>query len=400
MSKFSRSIWNELHNLTSTEKDLIGRFESAPSGPAFGGAADILRKRGYLDEAIVILEEGLRKYPQYHSARAALGRDYYFKGLMNDARAEFDVVTGRTPDNLMAQRFRLRLAVVLDDKETAQKKLSILKQIGRDDEITQSVRENLSIDDWQGARQVVFAELIKLGIPGSWNESTAEKRTLKNSSESLQKNSEPLAPASAAGVRSGLWEVPFDSQETPPSLKSGSTQISRGHSVPVEPDSLAETLDDSKLPRAFANGETLGNIRGDNDRYLLLRGYKLLPSSGLYARNFADSPRHNALESTTLAEIYATQGMYLKAAEIYEKLTQETPQDAALNKRHQELQSLARDQAAEKPGIKAKTPRLSQSGKSLDAERERKLRVLENLLNKLEGKSPSDSENHSRPRPA
>ena len=378
MSKFSRAVWNELHNLTNTEKELIERFEKAASGPAFVGAADILRKRGYLDECIVILEEGLRKFSHYNSARAALGRDYYLKGLMNEARAELNVVTSRTPDNLMAQRFRLRLALVFEDRDTALLTLNILKQMGRDDEIIQSIRDNVGIDDWQGARQVVFSELVKLGVPGIWNEASASHKKSRPQSENNVCQSEPAESNMNFKNNAGTWQVPLDSQ---------SPQAFREH------DDLADTIDDSVMPRAFATGETLGNIRGDSDRYLQLRSYKLLPSSGLYAKNFADSPRHNALESSTLAEIYANQGMYLKASEIYEKLAHESPDDPALRKRCEELQGLARDDASVKPGVKAKAREALQANKSLDVERERKLKILENLLQKLESASQS-------PRPA
>ena len=177
MAKYSEGIWTELHNLIPSEKDLIARFKVAPFGPTFMGAADILRKRGYLDECIIILDEGLRKCPHFHSARAALGRDYYLKGLMTEALAELEIVTKRTPDNLMAQRFHLRLAILFEDRDAAQKKLDILKKMGKDDEIVNTIRENLQLGSLDGARRVIIAELANLGIPGNWETDIAHKDT-------------------------------------------------------------------------------------------------------------------------------------------------------------------------------------------------------------------------------
>lgn len=68
---------------------------------------------GRLDEAIDLLKEGIKTYPDYLSARVSLGKAYIAKGMINEAILEFEHVVRVSPDNLLAHR---KLAVLY--KET------------------------------------------------------------------------------------------------------------------------------------------------------------------------------------------------------------------------------------------------------------------------------------------
>jgi hypothetical protein len=82
------------------------------------------------------------------------------------------------------------------------------------------------------------------------------------------------------------------------------------------------------------------------------------------------------MESTTLAGIYESQGLPLKALEIYEKLLLKTPDDESLLKKRNAAQSAARAQLGGRVGA----VRLAAEGVT----KEEKIRKLERLLTRLE----------------
>jgi len=61
-------------------------------------------RTGLLDEAIDLLKEGVKTYPDYLSARVSLGKAYIEKGMINEAMQEFEHVVSVSPDNLLAHR--------------------------------------------------------------------------------------------------------------------------------------------------------------------------------------------------------------------------------------------------------------------------------------------------------
>ena len=61
-------------------------------------------KKGMLDEAMSVLQEGLRVHPNYLGARVSLGKVYLEKGMISEALEEFQKVVQVSPDNLYAHR--------------------------------------------------------------------------------------------------------------------------------------------------------------------------------------------------------------------------------------------------------------------------------------------------------
>ena len=373
-----KTVWKELHNLNAQETDLIKRFESDPFGPLFVTATEILRKRGYLDECIVLLEDGLKKFPQFHSARAALGRDYYFKGMMPEALTEIEIVITRNPENLMAQRLRMKLALIFDDRPSVIHQLNILKQLSTDDEFSRILRDLVSMDNWRGAQNLVFSELKKSGIQCDLE----IKNNYKSKSETNVSSAEPIRTLES-------WELPKVSNDQIQSIEQR---------VQTNTLSTRDTLKNNKidgnnedynqnyseyLPPIFRPGNTLSQVRGDNDRYLVLKGFRVVSTSGLFV-NGGVGGLGGGLESSTLAEIYVTQGMYSKAAEIYEKLLRESPDDISLQKKLISVQEFVRQNLSKRVNIPEK--------RAIIPEKDRKLKVLESLLDKLEGKMAQSEE--------
>lgn len=74
------------------------------TGRSFILIAEEYIKSGMIDEAILVLKEGLESYPNYTGARVLLARAYMEKGMSNEALDEFERVVEVSPDNLFAHR--------------------------------------------------------------------------------------------------------------------------------------------------------------------------------------------------------------------------------------------------------------------------------------------------------
>jgi len=73
-----------------------------PGSMVFAPLAEAYRKAGMLDEAIATAEEGVKLHPDYLSGMVALGKAYFEKGLLAEARENLEKVLVIAPDNIIA----------------------------------------------------------------------------------------------------------------------------------------------------------------------------------------------------------------------------------------------------------------------------------------------------------
>jgi tetratricopeptide (TPR) repeat protein len=70
-------------------EELEKRLAADPNSRMFVQLAEEYRKAGMLEQAIDCCEKGLKKHPQYPSARVLLGRALLESGSFDRASAEF-----------------------------------------------------------------------------------------------------------------------------------------------------------------------------------------------------------------------------------------------------------------------------------------------------------------------
>ena len=73
-----------------------------PGSMVFAPLAEAYRKAGMLDEAIATAQDGVKLRPDYVSGMVALGRAYFEKGLLAEARENLEKVLVIAPDNIIA----------------------------------------------------------------------------------------------------------------------------------------------------------------------------------------------------------------------------------------------------------------------------------------------------------
>jgi tetratricopeptide (TPR) repeat protein len=92
---------DELETLKKKYEKLVAED---PSSVAFVVLAEILRKQDEFDRAIDVLTQGLKHNPGNITARFILGRIYYDRWMIDDAKREMEEVIKSAPDNLAANK--------------------------------------------------------------------------------------------------------------------------------------------------------------------------------------------------------------------------------------------------------------------------------------------------------
>ncbi len=159
----------------STEDDLV-KFEEKyariltqdPSSVAFIFLAQVLYKQGKTDKAINVLINGLKYNKKSVTGRFLLGKIYYDRWLIEQAKREFRTVVELAPDNLAACKM---LVQILKSEEAYDKALELLRTASayhtHDESIMAELREiedSLTLSD-RKEREFQFArESIKTAL--------------------------------------------------------------------------------------------------------------------------------------------------------------------------------------------------------------------------------------------
>lgn len=78
------------------------RIREKPDSKLFLSLAEEYRKNDNIDDAMVILIEGIKKNPDFLAARLTLGRWYLLGNMFTEAKKEFSEITGAAPNNIYA----------------------------------------------------------------------------------------------------------------------------------------------------------------------------------------------------------------------------------------------------------------------------------------------------------
>lgn len=84
--------------------ELRRRVQADPASIAFAQVAEECRRAGSNEEAVTICRAGLKRYPDYLSARVTLARALIELERLDEAQVELNLVVADVPDNLTAIR--------------------------------------------------------------------------------------------------------------------------------------------------------------------------------------------------------------------------------------------------------------------------------------------------------
>ncbi len=96
-------------NLPEEIQRFIQKVKRDPTSRLFVPLAEEYAKIGMLDEALLVLTQGLAQSPNYLTARVSLAKVYLQKGMISKAREEFEKVVSVDPENILAQKKLARI---------------------------------------------------------------------------------------------------------------------------------------------------------------------------------------------------------------------------------------------------------------------------------------------------
>lgn len=306
--------------LSRTEREVVRRFEQDPEGRSFLPVADILRSHRLHDEALELLTQGVERHPGFTVARVCLARDLLQKGLVEAAWRALDESPVPLKENLLAQKLRLRLALLLGREAMARQTLFLLKSSQTLDAETKRIADAIELAGFASARDKLIADMRERGT------------------ELTLPEAEPPAPAVPASPSRARGEDPGVVALDAPSFALEGGDAHDG----VE---LAAVVPGVDAGPSFLDEKTLGDEE-------LLAGYHVVPLDEIFRPDTTSAPLSAAagahggveLDSTTLADIYERQGHFAKALAVYRRLLRLTPHSDLLRRKVADLMRLDKEQ--------------------------------------------------------
>ncbi|MFY4728613.1 tetratricopeptide repeat protein [Nitrospira sp. BLG_2] len=128
-------------------------FAKEPGSKVFIPLAEEYGKAGMWEEAVAILEDGLKKYPGFITAMVALGRAYEQLNQPIKAKAILEEAIKLSPDNLRAHRTLAKLYAAQGANEAAIRSCNVILSIHPHDQEALSLRVGLDVPTAHGAAQ-------------------------------------------------------------------------------------------------------------------------------------------------------------------------------------------------------------------------------------------------------
>ena len=144
------------HAANAMEIDrLATQLAKDPHSKAFLPLAEEYCKAGMWEEAVSVLEAGLKQYPGFITAMVVLGRAYDQLNQATKARAVLEGAIKLSPENLRAHRTLMRIYAAQGLKQEAIKSCRVILSMNPKDEEALSVQASLGVQEPDPAREVL-----------------------------------------------------------------------------------------------------------------------------------------------------------------------------------------------------------------------------------------------------
>jgi tetratricopeptide (TPR) repeat protein len=351
-------------------EELEKRLAADPNSRMFVQLAEEYRKAGLLEQAIDCCEKGLKKHPQYPSARVALGRALLEAGSFDRASAEFETVLKQVPDNILAHKFLGETYHRLGRLDEALKKYRVASTLAPEDtELGDRIQE-------------VQAELA-----GGPRPAPAPPSPRPAAAPSPPRAAAPSPPPAAASAESESTARMIDLPPIP-LVEVDEPMVLEGRDYAPPPKAPAPPA--PAPPPRFSPPPAPAFTEIEPEPFLeptIIEHGPASPPAASPPPRATSAPPASApaakpappvaeIETPTMAEIYANQGHFDQALAVYRKIIERHPNDTQYRERVEELLMLSR--AAKAPN-EPPAPSGRHAADSFEAD-ERTIRVLEDWL--------------------
>ena len=322
---------------------LMDKMTQNPTSRLFVPLAEEYLKCDMVEEALIVLVEGIKNHPSYVAARVMLGKIYLQKNQIPEAQSEFEQVITANPENILAHK----------------KLASIYQGQGQIEKALESCKKVLAIDPSDKEAKGLAGVLEKALASGAQSEkridfpdaSAAVEPSGAMAADTIEIDSSIAPPDPAAVIEEPpagalLQTEPMRMEPAFP-VEEGPVEISNDPfkdlaepivpSAPEERPAASENEVQEAVSSAAAPDPTgpEGSPAIEENSWevdkTVVAGFEIPPSPSeapsppsLEAQsaeeNQMQGKEEEPLLSTTLASLYMSQGHYKEAAEVYEKL--------------------------------------------------------------------------------
>lgn len=299
----TESFWSEI-------KVYEERLKQEPSSYCFAPLAEVYLRAGLLDDALATARAGVVQHPGYVAGQMALARVCHQKGLLEECRKALEVVTEAVPENVEAQRMLAQLYRDAGMDRAAVRSLQTLLEFSPADMTARVELEALQ-------RRTVELDEDDLELIEFTEADIIEEEAFEPVQESFQPEPshddtlvERVKPVVA--TIDDPWSILTPEAPAAAALSAVAP--------PVEPPTIAsvwsmpEPLSVPSVPDAETEHEPVSSA----DDLQSIWAQPLETAAVL-------QPAEDPLATSTLAELYVTQGFTDKAIEIYRTILERQP---------------------------------------------------------------------------
>lgn len=384
-----------------------------PEGRAFAPLADAYRRKGDLEEAATLVEDGLARLPEFTPGHLISSRIARARGDLDRARSDLDHLLELDRENVLALLERSEVARETDDRESA---VADLRQLLALDpghlgaraalerlEAAPSQREPDSMPaqgsatpehEAQGEEAAASSSISGFEATSIEDEEVEEERGasvagFEAGEEALEEREEPVTEFEAREESVAEWEEPEESVvefEEPegvlldfdeasfaelddgtaglmePRENEGLDLDDLDFSGALEPEEAPATEPTAPIPEADLSGDEKAFPVSDSGLAEPLEG-----ESGGEPVEAGPEPRPRTpsdpadeipahLMTRTMAEIYGQQGLISRAIRIYQALAARHPDDEEVSVRLAELREAEREREEAEPDLQQVAP--------------------------------------------
>ncbi len=248
--------------------ELLARWQAEPGSRVFVQLAEEYRRAGKLSEALKVLEAGLKRQPNYLSAKIALGRCRLETGEVDVAADIFQEVLRRDATNLVANKLLVQAYLDAGNVGKAREQLNLYRILNDRDPDIEDLKRHI---DGGGKPKALKPEVVAIEIEETDSSPFLEPVVPE---PEIERESE-LAPSASAP--SPLEDAPSPVPE--PELEA----------VPEAASSVKGTIRDAPTPveSTGVDGDVFGALFQAEDQRRYVQG---LGSEGLFGGESVEPP--------------------------------------------------------------------------------------------------------------
>jgi tetratricopeptide (TPR) repeat protein len=314
---------------------LTEKLSKDPKSRTFVPLAEEYLKSGMAEEAVIVLTDGLKVHPNFHAARAMLGRIYLDKGQIAEAKTEFEAVIKTDPENLLAHRKLARIYKNTGQLDKARISCqAVLMSSPKDSEMVLLVGELDRIQEAERARLQERSSVSMESAPPEMQVEQTSHSVPELKTEPEQAAPPPPPPADSPEAAGFSSPPPESVLESPPAPSPEPASASPEPTGAENKEALLSLEDILGQPEAApAAAPEAASVPGAEMVQTPEPPADEPPEKGIPAEE---------ITTEALADLYIKQGNYEKGISMYRRLLAKEPSNQALFKKLEESVELAR----------------------------------------------------------